>query len=449
MAVHHCTQLSHDLGPYHWLSSTFSQVDWNITWSFKSLTVGFWQSAEKRLLDRFNGWWTGPGALKLVFNRIDRLRIFNLYAPDSCWELVRSRFLQLQSPNLEFAHVFFTHMARHLTYPLFDNHAPNLKCLHLDRCSVDFTSPVLMPLTELYVHSIAQENALPVSDWLNILGGMRPSIRWVTLVGAISRAPANDNCPVIHLGALDMLSVDGPFHECVTLVNHLIMPLWCGLRLRCNHAHVGFDQRQLWAIIEKKMDSWAKNALNRHLIATGHYGSISIKNLLRGPFDDRSGWTTEAREDHYQQDEDLLDPIMTIRLQLSDPQDSSIPLFLSLLALFERTFFDTTYLRLWISYDDDAAEVFLPLVDCFRGFVNLEKLYLVHQSLLNSLFPLLQKANPVLLPALKSLVYFYGVTFEHSSDPILGLANGEGNKAFLSRRSVLTVTCLGLLGDSY
>ena len=171
------------------------------------------------------------------------------------------------------------------------------------------------------------------------------------------------------------------------------------------------------------MDSWAKNALNRHLIATGHYGSISIKNLLRGPFDDRSGWTTEAREDHYQQDEDFLDPIMTIRLQLSDPQDSSIPLFLSLLALFERTFFDTTYLRPWISYDDDAAEVFLPLVDCFRGFVNLEKLYLVHQSLLNSLFPLLQKANPVLLPALKSLVYFYGVTFEHSSDPILGLAN--------------------------
>ena len=169
----------------------------------------------------------GQGVLELVFNRIDRLRIFNLHAPNSCWELVRSRFLQLPAPNLEFAHVFFIHMAGHLTHPLFDNHAPNLQNLLLNRCSVDFTSPVLTPLTELYVHTIAQENSLPVLDWLNILGGM-PSLRWVTLVGAISGAPANDISQAIHLGALDMLSVDGPFHECVALVKNLIMPPRCG-----------------------------------------------------------------------------------------------------------------------------------------------------------------------------------------------------------------------------
>ena len=112
---------------------------------------------------------------------------------------------------------------------------------------------------------------------------------------------------------------------------------------------------------------------------------------------------------------------MAIKLRLSNPQDS-VSLFLSLLALFERTFFDTTYLELWINHDDDATEVFLPLVDSLRGFVNLEKLYLVHESLLNSLFPLLQQANSVLFPALKFL-YFFGVTFDSSSDPILGLAN--------------------------
>ena len=362
----------------------------------------------------------GQGALELVFNRIDRLRIFNLYAPDSCWELVRSRFFQLQAPNLEFAHVFFIHMGGHLTHPLFDNHAPNLQNLRLLRCSVDFTSPVLTPLTELYVHTIAQENALPVSDWLNILGRM-PSLRWVTLVGAISGAPANDISQVIHLGALDMLSVDGPFHECVALVKNLIMPPRCGLRLRCNDAHLGFDQRQLWAIIEKKMDSWAKNAPNRHLIATGLYGFIAIGNLLRGSFGDKSEWATEEREVNRRQNQGLLDPVMTIKLYLSNPQDSTL-LFLSLLALFERTFFNTTYLQLWINYDDEEAEVFLSLVDSFRGFVNLEKLYLVHQSLVKSLFPLLQQANLVLLPVLKSL-YFYGVTFGRSSDPILGLAD--------------------------
>ena len=79
-----------------------------------------------------------------------------------------------------------------------------------------------------------------------------PSLRWVSLIHAISSAPANDIYPVVHLRALDMLSVDGPFHESVTLVDHLIVPPRCGLRLRCYDAHLGFDQQRLWANIEKK-----------------------------------------------------------------------------------------------------------------------------------------------------------------------------------------------------
>ncbi|KAF8815406.1 hypothetical protein BYT27DRAFT_7301074 [Phlegmacium glaucopus] len=34
--------------------------------------------------------------------------------------------------------------------PLFDNHAPNLRYFELHQCAVDFTSPVLTLLTELY-----------------------------------------------------------------------------------------------------------------------------------------------------------------------------------------------------------------------------------------------------------------------------------------------------------
>ena len=46
-----------------------------------------------------------------------------------------------------------------------------------------------------------------------------------------------------------MLSVDGPFHESVTLVNHLIVPPRCGLRFCGYDAHLGVDQRRLWAAI--------------------------------------------------------------------------------------------------------------------------------------------------------------------------------------------------------
>ena len=361
----------------------------------------------------------GERVLELVFNHIIRLRTFNLQVPFFTWELVRSRFFQLPAPNIEFVHVSFLGIAGHLTHPLFDNNAPKLRKLGLLRCSVDFTSPVLTPLTELYVHTARRKNTVSVLDWLNILGGM-PSLRWVTLVNAISSAPANDVCPVIHLGALDMLSIDGPFHECVTLVNHLIMPPRCGLRLRCDHVNLGFDQRPLWAIIKKKIDSYAKNAPNRNLIASSFYSSVTIKNVLHGPFDDSSGWATEAREVHNQQYPHLLDPVLTIKLRLSNPQDS-FPLFLSLFALFERTFFDTTYLCLWIYYDvDDGADVFLPLVDSLRVFENLEMLHLVHESLVKLLLPLLQRANSVLFPAVKS-IYFRDVTFDQTSDLLLRL----------------------------
>lgn len=366
----------------------------------------------------------GLGVLELVSNHVDRLRTFNLQVPGSSWELVCSRFLRQPAPNLEFVNVFITGSsnAGHLTHPLFNNHAPNLQNLQLRRCTVDFTSPILTPLTELYVRDIAETNAVPtVLDWLTILGGM-PSLRWVTLIHAISSATTNIAYPIIHLAALEMLSVDGAFHESVTLIEHMIAPPRCGLRLRCDHAHVGFDQRKLWAIIEKKMDSWAKNAQNRHLEASSAEDFVAIGNLPHLGLG--CVWGTEAEVVYYKRHIDLLDPVMTITLRLSNSQDS-VPLFLSLFALFERTFFDTTYLKLWISNEpDDGPEVYLPLVDSFRGFVNLEKMYLGYDSLSKFLFPLLQDSfpNSVLLPALRSL-WFFGATFRNTSDSLRRVAD--------------------------
>ena len=66
-----------------------------------------------------------------------------------------------------------------------------------------------------------------------------------------------------------------------TSVKHLIMPPCCGLDLRCDHAHLGFDQRQLWTIIKKKIDSCAKNALYRHLKVVAGTGFVKIGNHNR------------------------------------------------------------------------------------------------------------------------------------------------------------------------
>ena len=362
---------------------------------------------------------SGQGVLELVFNHIHRLRIFNVVLPVSSWELVCSRFLRLPAPNLEFVHI---EVAGHSTHPLFDNHAPNLQNLCLIQCTVDFTSPVLTSLTELYVQKKFVKAYPTVLEWLNILGGMS-SLRWVTLIRAISSAPDNDICPVVHLCALEMLSVDGPSRESIILVDHLIVPPRCGLRLRCC-GHLEFDQQRLWAIIGKKMDSWAKNAPNRRLEAlstcdrSGYY-HVAIGNLSEGLGAPWSTGAIEVKKGRYTSSSGV-DPVMTITLQLPRNQ-GSVSLLLSLFALFERTFIDTTYLRLCFDYDriHDRAEMYLPLVDIFRGFVNLEKLSLGYGERTSFPFPILQQANSsVIFPDLKC-IEFFGADFREGSGTLI------------------------------
>ena len=342
----------------------------------------------------------GKGVLELVFNHIDRLRNFIAHVPASSWELVCLRFLQVPAPNLEIMYIFPDGFAGHLTHPLFDNHAPNLRSIGLRLCTVDFTSPVLTPLTELFV-DISQENGLPtLSDWLNILGGM-PCLRSVHLNRSISRGSPNDIFPFIHLDALDMLIVHAPLHECVALLKHLILPPRCGWILSCDHAHEGFDQRQLWAIIEKKIGSWPKNSPHRRINAVAGTSFIDIGNI--------------PREDDGRESKDV-DPTISISLYLSDFEET-LPLFHSLFALFEPTFFDTKWLHLSINHDPARGEAFsgTVLVDNFRGFVNLEKLIVGNNDSFRLLFPLLNHTIPVLLPRLNSL-HFYSVSFQDGSD---------------------------------
>ena len=363
----------------------------------------------------------GQGVLELVFNHIDRLRTFNLEVPDSCWDLLCSRFLQLPAPHLEFVKIYIFKRAARLTHlnPIFNHQAPNLQNLQLRRCTVDFASPILTRLTELDVRDISDSGPVPtVLDWLNFLGGM-PSLRWVTLIHAISSPVTDVIYPIIELAALEMLSVEDEFREIVTLIEHLIAPPRCGLRLDCWEAHVGFDQQKLWALIEEKMDSWADNALNRYLEVWSDQDTLSFGNHRI-----EIGWESEAEEVHRGHLIHLPDPVMTVTLHLSNHQDTFNPL-LSLFAMFERTFFDTTHLKLCVDFDPDSRpEIFLPIVDMFRGFVNLKELYLGFDSLILLFLPLLQRSlpNSIFLPALQSLE-LYNAMFRHRSDSLPRVAD--------------------------
>ena len=245
-----------------------------------------------------------------------------------------------------------------------------------------------------------------------------PSLRWVTLIRAISKKSSSmTKCiyPIIQLAALEMLSVEDGFRESVTLIEHLIVPTRCGLRLYFVGVYVGFDQRKIWAIIEKKINSWVKNAPNRFLEAWSDQDTFTFTNLNRGNGNELR-WGTEAEVVHRGHLIHLLDPVIAITLRLSNLQDT-YPLFMSLFALFERTFYDTTHLNLRIDYGPHSgSENFLPFVDMFRDFVNLKELYLEFDSLLLFFLPLLQLSSPnsVLLPALQSL-RLCNVNFGHTS----------------------------------
>ena len=176
------------------------------------------------------------------------------------------------------------------------------------------------------------------------------------------------------------------------------------------------------------MDSWAKYAPNRHLEASNTFinwddsSYITIGNL-RLPFPSggaRTPWSTESVE----VENDLctsgsgVDPVMSITLKLADNQ-MPVPLFLSLFALFEWMFFDTTYLQLRIQ---SGSDIFLALVDSFRSFINLEMLSLGYDIPTDFPFPLLQQANSVIFPALKCIKFFKG-DFQSGSEPLLPVAD--------------------------
>ena len=122
---------------------------------------------------------------------------------------------------------------------------------------------------------------------------------------------------------------------------------------------------------------------------------VTIANLKKLGHTSKRQWDTEAIEvagGRYTSSNEV-DPVMTIQLEMAESQED-IPIFLSLFALFEWTFYDAAFLELSILeyYLDDGTEVFPLLVDSFRCFVNLEKLSVEYKGT-EFPFPPLQQEN--------------------------------------------------------
>ncbi|KAF8810422.1 hypothetical protein BYT27DRAFT_6491787 [Phlegmacium glaucopus] len=362
------------------------------------------------------------GLLELVFKHSSRLNRFSLQTPISNWELVRSRFLQKPAPNLQYMDfcVLFDNECV-LTDPLFDNHAPNLRYFELRHCAVDFTSPTLALLTELYVHHITVLDAAPtVTTWLHALGGM-PFLQRITIIDAISDAVAQTEFPIIRLVHLENLFVEGGFRESVTLINQAITPPRCSLMLKCNNAHSGPEQQMLWAMIDKKLDFWEQqDTPTRRFIANlDPAKSFTIGNVR----DMNLSWGDNEAEELDEMGVLPLDPFLAVSLRSHD-SDDIISLFVSLFGLFERTFPATIYLDLCVDYRGvNGVEVFRPLVEHFRSFVKLACLNLINDSH-EFILPLLQRissSGSVLLPVLHS-VSLTITTVRRNSDLTLFIA---------------------------
>jgi hypothetical protein len=190
----------------------------------------------------------------------------------------------------------------------------------------------------------------------------------------------------------------------------------------------------LWAMINKKLDFWVKDNDHRHFVANLNEESIAIGNLV--------GITTtwevsEAEELEYKRNLQL-DPLLAVSLR-SLSSDDAISLYLSLFGVFERSFSTTFHLTLWMDYRGaNGLEVFRPLVERFRSFVNLKTLSLANDSH-SYLFPLLQRisisSSPgtscVLLPVLQS-VSFITAFFRRDSDlaPVAAFLQWRREQAF-------------------
>jgi hypothetical protein len=355
-----------------------------------------------------------------IFQRNARLKTVNVYVLLFPWECIYQSFLRHPAPNLEVLYLLNSLTLYHspsdclYTDPLFADEAPCLRRLNLKNCVVDFSSSVLSNLTELSVRDVSRLSSAPsVAGWLRVLKNI-PSLRFLTLIKAISYSTEHEPLPVVDLPHLALLKIMTGFYTGTSLIDHLNIPPLCGIELRLSYLDVGLDiPKQVLSFLSKQLTHWPQNCSDRYLqaaILNGgkiHFGNS--RSVGKVPY------MTES-DDVELHSRFLKDPILLLVFAL-DLSERSFTFFSQLLEMYSSTVSTTTTLDLWVG--EQFAGAATTSNGCFPAFLtshpftNVETLNMLHQSPLY-LLPLFQRSSlpeDMLFPGLQSL-HFTGICME-------------------------------------
>ncbi|KAH9485071.1 hypothetical protein JR316_0001977 [Psilocybe cubensis] len=375
----------------------------------------------------------GKTILKHIFDHASTLRTLSLEITFAPWEFICKEFLQYPAPELEYLNIITSCPFPDCLYPgpLFADCAPKLRRFHLQRCLVDFTSPMLCNLTELSVMDILSpfiglmrklDHPLKVAPtpggWLSILQHI-PSLKYLTLNNAISHPTDNEAMPDITLPNLLFLTVGAKFHDGTAFLHHLSIPTSCGIRLRFSHdkSSTSADAGRLLSFLSTQLSFWPDDTPERYLqakILSGdriHFGNSRRVGHI---------WDMTEADVIAEHAASTCDPLLWLVLSF-DTSDDTLHFFNSLLSLYEPTYATTTTLDLWIdeefmaaANDNNAAGNGsaltnlgppFPSLDILHSFTSVRTLNLLERSPLY-LLPHLQTASlpdHTLFPSLRSL----------------------------------------------
>ncbi|KAF9038632.1 hypothetical protein BJ165DRAFT_403550 [Panaeolus papilionaceus] len=355
--------------------------------------------------------------LRLMFQHASRLRTVNLKIRLAPWQYICKHFLQYPAPSLEFLNISTASPFPDLAFydSLFAGLAPRLRRLHLQHCLVDFTSPVLHQLTELSVTGVlppiipismrntanATKPAPSPKMWLEILGHM-PHLQYLTLNVAISKPldqDENSHLPEVHLPNLKLLTIGGRFQNGMTVLNQLITPRECGIRLRLSTRGlpVGIGARLFTSFLTRQYSYWPTGTPNRYLQAKLlsshriHFGNSKTVGHI---------WDTPEASVVQNHAKTTKDPLLWLALTLESPEET-MTFYQTLLDIYQPTYSTTKTLELWV--DEEYKDIInIPQSSPLRSFTSVSRLNLVGQSF-TYLLPLLQSASTLSVPLFPEL----------------------------------------------
>jgi len=374
---------------------------------------------------------TGDGRkiLDILTASIQRIRTFNVEMLEPDLERLANMYIHYPAPHLEFLGLDGN---GNLAQLLLHAHVPALRRLHLINCNIHnipfMTSNLRLfaTLTELSIKDVIN---ISTSTWVLIFL-QTPSLRWLSILFSIAPTGEIQSQRIkAPLPGLLMLSLAGRFNDCVSLIDHIVAPPLCSLRLECTEVPVGRELDQALDITEQWTNQWSlRNVIARRLCVV----AIVRSSLIVGNpnwFGALNTWgTCEAASVRSKCHIDGTSMLSFHFTWESSEEVSSR--FHRLVSSFRPIFSVAEPLILWV--DDDMFsfhENSLAIEEILPSFYNLQVLHITEESVVFIILllynPELQEGSSnILLPSLKTL-YFMDPRF------------GENDKCFDTLLSVV------------